>query len=386
MKSIVENQEIMNTPGDIEGNQGQEYKIEQFTLHDSDYKEISDLITTAFLNDEMAKKEGGVLIFNEETFRRIFGSPYLPKDLFVRAIHIPTNEVIGFIGCIPRTVHYQNSLFECAIPAWAAVHWKHQRKGISVEMGKEVRKMLIEKGYNIAFSFHEPEQHGKDLSAAVSRETDLIPLKRLANINHFLIRIFDIQKVKKVFKLKRYEQWGLKILSPPKIKYKPNSQIRRYEPEDGPILFELMSDHLEQNEMAIVHEEKDFLWYLNQPGVNCVVHENAHGDVDGFLLAWEFLFAGYGESVPFGWLDLVHTYRLKQADATDLAKFLAIQSKKMGWAGIQMPYIKYFDAIPFKKAKFILFPKKIYIDAFYQENHSTLPLPEKLNTFYFDWR
>ncbi len=84
-----------------------------------------------------------------------------------------------------------------------------------------------------------------------------------------------------------------------------------------------------------------------------MIHEGEDGLVDGFLLAWEFQLAGYGKAVPFGFLDLVHTYRLSFQNTVDLAWFLCVTSKARGWAGLQSPYIPYFNPKPFKNARFI---------------------------------
>ena len=148
-------------------------------------------------------------------------------------------------------------------------------------------------------------------------------------------------------------------------------------------MFEIIQEQVKRNQLAIVPELEDFKWMLKNPNVNCVVHENSDGLVDGYIVAWKFKFAGYGNIIPFGWLDLVHTYRLSVKDATDLCKFLAFTSHQLGWNGLQMPYIPYFDPKPFTKSKFIFFPKMLTVDVF---RRSDIPFPEKIDSFYFDWR
>ena len=128
------------------------YIIEQFTLTDNDFETLAELITNALLHDEAAEKDGGTILFDTETFRRMFGSPFMPKDLFVRVIYKPTNTVVGFIGCIPRPVKIGDKIYKFVVPSFAAVHWEHQRKGLSIKMGLELRRFLVEKGYEAGFA------------------------------------------------------------------------------------------------------------------------------------------------------------------------------------------------------------------------------------------
>ena len=357
------------------------YFVEQFTLKDSDFENLAELITNAFLHDEAAEKDGGTILFDSETFKRMFGSPFMPKDLFVRTIYKPTNEVVGFIGCIPRPVKIGEKTFKFVVPSWAAVHWKHQRKGLSIKMGLELRRFLVEKGYEAGFALFEPEQKGKDLGHSVIRNSDIYPMQRIMTIRKFLIRIFDVKELATVINLKWYEKAGIKLFE--KIQKVNNPSIRKFEPKDAGRLYELLDDHIKNNQMSIMRDRDDFIWYIQQPGVNCVIHENNQGIVDGFIVAWRFNFAGYGNILPFGWLDLVHTYRLSTKDATDLCKYLIVTSSELGWLGLQTPFIPYFDPKPFKKSKFIFFPKTLTVDVFRRED---IPFPEKINSFYFDWR
>ena len=76
------------------------YRIEQFSLEPAQFAELAGLIKTAFIHDSQA--EGGTIAFDEETFGFIFGSPSAPRDLFVRVIHEPTGDLVGFLGGIPR--------------------------------------------------------------------------------------------------------------------------------------------------------------------------------------------------------------------------------------------------------------------------------------------
>jgi len=358
------------------------YRIEQFSLDEEHFDTLAELITKAFLNDEAAQKEGTSIVFDKETFTRMFGSPFTEKDIFVRAIYIPTNELVGFIGCIPRKIKINDRIYKCAVPAWAATHQDHQRRGLALQMGKKIYEILLKKDYEIGFSLFEPKQKGINTGESVARNIDaLFPLQRLLTIKKFLGRIFDAKLLAKVMKLKGYEKLGIALFE--KLQKVNNPRVRKFEISDAERLFELMDDHVQRNQMSLVREHDDFIWYLKQPSVNCVVHEDENGIVDGFILAWKFSFAGFGNIIPFGWLDLIHTYRLNLKEATDLCKYLAITSKDMGWAGLQTPLIPYFDTKPFKKSKFLFFSQTLTMDVF---RIKEIPFPEPLESFYFDWR
>jgi len=62
---------------------------------------------------------------------------------------------------------------------------------------------------------------------------------------------------------------------------------------------------------------------------------------------------------------------------------MSSEAIKLGWKGLQTPYIPYFNAKPFIKANFIFFAKKVGIDLF---NWSNIPIPEKIDSMFFYWR
>ncbi len=103
----------------------------------------------------------------------------------------------------------------------------------------------------------------------------------------------------------------------------------------------------------------------------------------GFILAWEFNLAGFGYHFPCGWLDIVHIHGLTTREAKELAHFASFSAKKRGWIALQTPYIPYFDPKPLKKAKFIFYPKTLHLDMMLLED---IDFPEKIESFYFDWR
>lgn len=356
----------------------EDYIIEQFKLEPSNFKDIASLIRSAFIDDTI--ETGGTIAFDAETFHFMYGSPVMPKDIFVKAISKKTGEMVGFLGGIPRDLSYKGQIYKFAVPSWASVHSKHTRHGLAVKMGLKLLEIGKEKGFEGGIAFFEPEAHGIDAARSISRKTG-IPMIDTLVIKKFIIRIFDIKRTSSVIKLKAYEKIGIGLMQ--NLKRINNPRIRKFQPSDAETMFELMKDHVEKNELSVVRNHDDFVWYVQQPGVNCVVHENENGKVDGFILAWKFDMAGFGKFVPFGWLDLVHTYRLAEKDSIDLCKYLCITSKELGWAGLQCPFIPYFDVQPFKKAKFIFFPKTLIIGLFPLKE---LPIPNKVNSFYFDWR
>ncbi|MHA1303526.1 MAG: GNAT family N-acetyltransferase [Candidatus Heimdallarchaeaceae archaeon] len=263
-----------------------DYLIERFRLERSDYKKMADLITTSFLNDEAAIEEGASISFTENTFDVIFGSPTVKKDFFVRAIYRPTNEVVGFLGLIPRDLSIEGQVYRFAIPAWLCVHWEHRRKGLAKLMGKKLLEIAKEEDFDGGFSLFEPEQHGIDTSKSVAKEEN-IPFRRIVSTDKFIIRVFDANEVASVVKLKWYEKLFFKYKQTvPKLQ---NSRVREYEDEDIEELFALTQDLVKRNQIAIVPTFEDFKWLLDNPGTICVVYENEEGKIKGFILAWELI-------------------------------------------------------------------------------------------------
>jgi len=357
-----------------------EYIIEQFTLQDSDFQKFAELITGAFLADEAAQEEGAVIVFTEQTFRTIFGAPGIVRDLFVRAIHKPTNKIVGFLGTINKNLSIAGKKYKTAIPSWLAVNKNHQRNGIAKAMGMKMMELGKAAGYEAGFSFHEPEQRGIDTSTAVARETKT-PLHRLVSLDTFVIRVYDVEATTAAVKVKWYEKLFFKLKQ--KVGEVKSTQVRLYQPEDFDQLFELTMELVNKSHVSIVPDYEDLKWMLTNPNVLCVVHEDQQGKINGYILAWEFLLAGFGYQVPFGWLDTVNAFKLNRKEVKDLANFMSQEAIKLGWKGLQTPYIPYFDAKPFIKANFIFFGKKVGIDLF---NWSNIPIPEKIDSMYFYWR
>jgi len=358
----------------------EEYVIEQFTIEKEKFGEFSKLITQVFINDENALVEGASIAFSEETFNIMYGAPSIDKDLFVRAIHKPTGQFVGFLGSIPRNLSIMGKVYKFAIPSWLCVHSQHQKKGLAKSMGKKLFEIGLANDYDGGFSLHEPEQHGIDVSTSVSRENK-IPFQRVVTLTKFVIKAFDVEKVATVVKLRWYEKLVFKLYQ--KIKIINSDQIRQYQEKDIPEMFKIIQEQVKRNQLAIVPELEDLKWMLKNPNVNCVVHEDNEGKTKGFMLAWGFYLAGFRNKIPFGWLDMIHIHRLNNEEASNLANYLSQTSRERGWYGLQTPYIPYFDMKPLKKAKFFFFSKKINLDLF---NLKNVPIPEEIESFYFDWR
>ena len=358
----------------------EEYIIEQFTIEKEKFDEFSKLITQAFLSDEFASTEGATVAFTEDTFNIMFGAPSVDKNLFIRVIHKDSGEMVGFLGSIPRNLSIMGKMYKFAILSWLCVHSDHQRKGLAKKMGKKAFELGISYDYDGGFSFHEHSHYGIDVSTAVSKEMN-IPFQRVITTTKFVIKAFDVNKVATVVKLRWYEKLVFKLFQ--KYKTIDSKLIRNHQEKDIPEMFKIIQERVESSQLSIVPELEDLKWMLKNPHVNCVVHEDSKGKVKGFMLAWEFVLGGFGNKIPYGWLDMVHIHRLNLQEASDLADYLCQTSEERGWYGLQTPYIPYFPMKPLKNAKFFFFDKKISLDLF---NLKNVQIPEDVESFYFDWR
>lgn len=357
-----------------------EYTVEQFTIEEENFAELSKLITQAFLSDENAMQEGATVAFTEDTFNMMYGAPSVDKDLFIRTIHKPTGKIVGFLGVIPRNLKINDKIYKFAIPSWLAVHSQHKRKGLAKRMGKKLFEIGMDSDYHGGFSFHEPQQHGIDVSTAVARD-EKISMHRIITLKDFLIKAFDVEKVSTVVRLRWYEKLVFKFFQ--KYKIVKSDKVRKFQEKDIPDMFEIIQERVDSSQLSIVPELEDLEWMSQNPKVNCVVHEDDKGRVKGFMLAWGFTLAGMGNKLPYGWLDMVHIHRLTTKEASDLANYLCQTSDELGWYGLQTPYIPYFDKKPLKNAKFFFFGNIVDFDLF---NLKNVPIPEKIESFYFDWR
>ena len=357
-----------------------DYLIEQFKLEEENFDTLAQLITHAFINDPTAIKEGASIAFSEQTFRTMYGAPSIDRDLFIRTIHKPTGKIVGFLGAIPRKLSIEGKTYNFIVPSWLSVHSDHQKKGLAKTMGALLFKKGVEKGYDGAFSLHEPEQHGIDVSSAVARDQE-IQFHRVVTLTKFVIKAFDVDEVAKVVKLKWYEKLVFRFFQ--RYKKIHSEQIRLFEEKDIQKMYEIIQEQVERNQISIVPELRDLEWMLSNPNVICVVHEDEKREINGFMLAWEFLLAGMGDNIPYGWLDMVHIHRLNNKQGSNLANYLCQKCEERGWYGLQTPYIPYFDMKALKKARFFFFGKKINLDVF---NVAQVEFPDKVESFYFDWR
>ncbi len=337
-----------------------------------------DVVKAAYITND--PDAGGTISFSEEAFNIFFGSPSIPRDYFIKVVYKPTGKIVGFEGANPRAFHVNGKTYKTGVPGMLAVHPEHRRKNLAFRIGATMLKMGKELGYEGGFGLFEPEAHGIDTSAALVRETG-IQCREILTIKKFIVRVFDIKKMSQVIRTKWYEKLALGLLQG--VPRNKNPRVRKYKPEDADHMCELLDDHRTHNQASFIREREDFVWFLRQPGVNCVVHEGADGRVDGFMIAWRFDIAGFGKAHPFGWLDMVHIYRLPTKEAADLCNYLAQTAKELGWVGLQSPYMPYFDPAPLKKARFIFYPKTLIVN-FYP--FVDVQLPDKITSFYFDWR
>lgn len=374
-----------------------DYCVEVIDLKKENFESFAELITQAFLSDEVAQKEGTTVVFDTATFRRLFGSPHLEDQLIIRVIHLPSKTMVGFMGGLPRDLSFKNDKIDpenkhvrVLVPSWAAVHPDHKRKGIGSLMVSKFIEAVEARGYTYSYAIFEPEQKGIDLGKATADRNSAVNSMTWFSINWFIIRIFDIPAVRKVMKLKFYERWVIRLISPPRTPSpglrKNGDNIRLFKPEDKERLFELLDEYRSTKSASIIKNRKDFDWYMDQPGIICCVHEDHSGTVNGFVLAWEFNFAGFGNIIPFGWLDLINVDHLSKRSAADLIRFFNIQAKQKGWKGIQTPYIPYFPLRPFLGANYLTFPKKMIVQVFGLNNSDLSFFKTAPDTCFLDWR
>jgi hypothetical protein len=358
-----------------------EYIIEQFTVEEQDIQPLAELLTGAFLGDEITLEQGGSIILSAENFKLVFGSPTIDKEMFVRVRHKTTNAFVGFLGAISKKLSIDGKVYKTSLPAWLSVHKNHRKKGLATAMGIRMHKLAMDRGYDAGVAFHEHDgQHGLEASKAMARETNT-PLTELAYMKQYIVRCYDVKNSSKVIKLKGYEKLFFYLKE--RVGNVRSSRVRLYKPDDIDQIFELSQELVERNQVAIVQNKEELKWKLGNPQVLCVVHEDENGKINGFINGWEFLLAGFGHSVKFGWLDTVHIHNLTTKEGTNLAKFMGLESKKIGWKGLQTPFIPYFNPKPLKAANFIFYGKKLGLYLF---DLSGISVPENIKTVYFEWR
>lgn len=358
---------------------GDEYLIELFELDPTEFDDFAELISISFLNDESALHEGASIYFTKDTFNLIFNAPSEHKKLYVRTIHRPTNQIVGFLGLVPRNIAIKGEMHKCAIPAWLCVHPAHQKNGLAKKMAEKLLEAAKEVGYEGGYAVHEPEQHGIDVSKSVSKAHN-ITMRNIMTLNRFIIRIFDIKETAKVVKFAWYEKLALGLFQ--KIQKVEDNNIRLLTPDDAEEVHKLLLEYKSQLDIVIVPSVEEIKFLLANP-ITIALGYMKNNKIAGFVIAWEFFLAGFGHRVRFGWLDAIHTHYLTRREATNMFRKLCVISKDRGWMGLQTPYFPYFDVKPLKKANFIVFPKILTIDFF---ELTDLNLPETISSCYLDWR
>jgi len=356
-----------------------DYLIELFTLEPSHYKELGEIISKAFA--VRRKEEGGTFRLDEEDVKYYFYSPTMVKDMFVRAIYKPTGKIVGFFsGANHRTFHVLGKKYRIMNPSPVAVLPEHQHHQLATKMVAKLVEVGLEKGLDAAIGFFSPNSPGYN---AVKQACDEIGvfIKELTRAKRYAIRIFDIKRVSSVKKLKWYERLAFRILQ--RTKKVNNPSIREFKAEDAEQLYKLTLDFIERAQLAFIRDHDDFMWYVKQPNINCVIHEDKDGNIDGFILAWKFWLAGFDKYEPFGWMDVIHTHRLSFSEGVDLCRYFCLKAKECGWTGIHLPILPYFDSNQLKKTNFILYPKQELLNLYYIDD---IPLPEDINTVYVDFR
>lgn len=364
----------------MNSNTHSDYKIEQFSLHKEDLEEFAKILTDTFLSDPAALEEGAVITFTKESFDLFFNTPITDPSLFIRVIHKPSNKIVGFIGNFTRKISIKGKVYNFVNPGWISVLPSHRRKGLATLMGRKFLELIKEEGYDGGFAVFEPEQHGKDIARIVTDENEM-EQRTIFYTKKFIVRAFCEKKLAEVVKLRWFEILAFRIMKG--VKQIKNPSIRLSEEKDTEQIYNLLLEHVDRNDIAVVHDKDYIKMLVNHHLFLCAVHEDENGAIDGLIGAWEFLLSGFGKSHPFGWLDMVHTHKLSLEDATDMCRFFCHSAKERGWAGIQTPYFPYFDPKPLKKAKFIFYGKKLFLDI---AKLKDIEIPDKIETVFFDWR
>lgn len=323
------------------------YELEHFVLSSGDFSPTSELIGEAFY--ESYKYEGATFTFTPETFEIIFGSPIVKRDLFLRIRHLESGNIVGFLGAIPRTLKFPDgNKYEYCCATCLSVRTDHQRQGLATCMFVRGLEIIEESKYDGAYGFFHVEHHSKTAAKKVLGDS----LKRVYTIKKFMVRILDVDRVSKTLKLKWYEKLYFKFKS--NLKKSQMDDVRTLEYGDIPKLYELTKDFEKKNDISIVTNRKDFEWYMKLPYVTTLVHNGKDGTPDGFISAWPFKLAGFGSTCNMGMIDIVHIYNLDMTAASNLTARLCLETSEKGWAGLQKPFIPYFDAKPFLKSGFTM--------------------------------
>jgi len=357
-----------------------DYVVEQFSLQKENLDEFANILTETFLSDPAALEEGAVITFTKESFDFFFNTPITDPNLFVRVIHKPTNKIVGFLGNLPRNISMMGKVYKFVNPGWISVLPSHRRKGLATLMGRKFLELIIKEGYDGAFAVFEPEQHGKDIARIVTNENEM-DQRTIFYTKKFIVRAFDEKKIAEVVKMKWFEKLAFKLMKG--VKPVKNPSVRLSKEKDTEQIYNLLLEHIERNDIAVVHDKEYIKMLVNHRLFLCAIHEDDNGAIDGLIGAWEFLLSGFGKSYPFGWLDMVHTHKLSTRDAKDMCNFLCYSAKERGWMGIQTPYFPYFDAKPLKKAKFIFYGKRLFLDI---AKLKDIEIPDKIESIFFDWR
>jgi GNAT superfamily N-acetyltransferase len=183
----------------------EEYRIEQFVLDEKTMPEALDVLRKSYVN--VYSDEGGTTEFTDTMFNILFNSPSIPRDYFVRAVHKPTGKMVGFIGAVPRTLYYRGKTYKAGFPSFLAVVPEHRKKELAFRMAAFLVNFGKEKGFDAGVAFFEPEEHGISTGKAIARELNL-PMIEISTIRKFLIRVFDVEAIAKVTRLKWYEKLG----------------------------------------------------------------------------------------------------------------------------------------------------------------------------------
>jgi GNAT superfamily N-acetyltransferase len=230
-----------------------DYIVEQFTVEESDIKPLAELLTSAFLEDDIAQKEGERIILSEENFKLIFGSPSIDKEMFVRVRYKPTNEIVGFLGAIYKDLSIDGKVYKVSLPAWLSVHTSHRKKGIATAMGIKLQELAIKRDYDAGVAFHEHGgHHGLEASKAIARVTNT-PMTELSFMTQFIVRVYDVKTVIKVVNVKWYEKLFFRLKE--RIGKITSSQVRLYIPDDIDQIYELTQDLVKENQVAIVQNQ-----------------------------------------------------------------------------------------------------------------------------------
>ncbi|MGB9893803.1 MAG: hypothetical protein ACPLRA_05270, partial [Candidatus Saccharicenans sp.] len=245
------------------------------------------------------------------------------------------DEILAFLGNLPRTFQYQGKTFRAILSCLLVSHKEYARKGLAQAVIREALKINQEiTHYDFALLYLESGHRSSRLIEKFKQEGQ--PLQFLKKM-FVLGRVLDLERVVYSEGLKNWEKAAIKLWGAhrvPKSNLSDHLQLEDFEPGDLGEATKLLNSYAGQVSLArVLLNQQELLRELAFPGVSKTLSIKKEGKFIGLLNYFDH--QHIGKSVErWAWLNHIYLEALSASEKVWIINSFLNYLQRQGTIGV----------------------------------------------------